>query len=264
MKLAILRSVLFILFFYSISYSQDRDSIIQLSPSIGDTMDYTEMKKVEFTFFERFNEFKQAVFYLRNDTSLIAKVTYIDEAGGEKDSTISFKSGTYGKLRASVRQTELEERKIIEESRKVILFLTNGINYGGTIESVTDDALTLIKPETEYDPSFLGTINKVKFKKNEISKVFVRGDSKVLSGLGYGFLTGVLVGALIGFSAGDDSGGIVSFTAGEKAMLGGGALGLVGGLVGLLVGLDSTKDEEEILITNDYDLLELEKYSMGK
>jgi hypothetical protein len=62
-----------------------------------------------------------------------------------------------------------------------------------------------------------------------------------VQGLGIGVGIGALTGALIGYSSGDDecsedSWCILQFTAGEKAVLAGIALGGLGGLVGLVVG----------------------------
>ena len=51
-------------------------------------------------------------------------------------------------------------------------------------------------------------------------------------GLGIGALTGVVVG----FASGDDDGGWFAFTAQEKAVIGGVALGAVGGVAGFVAG----------------------------
>lgn len=57
-----------------------------------------------------------------------------------------------------------------------------------------------------------------------------------LRGLGIGFAVGAVSGAVLGFADGDDSAGIISFTAEEKAMAGGLFFGAVGGLLGAGIG----------------------------
>ena len=254
MKLAILRLTLFVLFFYSTSYSQDRDSVIQLSSSIGDAMDYAEMKKFNFNFFERLNEFQHAVFYLRNDTLLVAKAIYLD-TWNKADSTIIFKSGSYGKYRASIRQTELEEVKKIMDSRRVNVFSKKELFSEVVIESADEELLTLIIPEIKYDENKFPIINRTRIYKNDIKKVIVLGNSNILSGLGYGFAAGFAIGALAGSSSNNLEGVFV---------ITGAIIGAGGALVGLIIGAATTDYEEDILITDDYDLRELEKYSFGK
>jgi hypothetical protein len=55
-------------------------------------------------------------------------------------------------------------------------------------------------------------------------------------GLGLGLLIGGGTGIVLGLADGDDDPGIVSFTAGEKAMMGGLFLGGLGGIAGLITG----------------------------
>jgi hypothetical protein len=57
-------------------------------------------------------------------------------------------------------------------------------------------------------------------------------------GWGIGFVTGAATGALLGFASGDDPPGtFLPFTAGEKAVFVGAALGITGSALGALIGL---------------------------
>lgn len=67
-----------------------------------------------------------------------------------------------------------------------------------------------------------------------------RGRS-ALRGFGIGLLTGAVIGGIIGFADGDDPAGWFSFTAEEKALLFGGALGVAGGTLGGVIGLASPR-----------------------
>ncbi len=254
MKTSFLLLLVAMLILSSFSFSQDRDSLVQFSPSIGDTMDYAEMKKVNFNFFERLNEFQQAVFYLRNDTILVAKAVYLDTLGDKADSTIIFKSESYGKLRASIRQTELEEVSKILDGRRVNIFSKNGLLSDVVIGSADEELLTLIIPEIKYDENKFPIINRIRISKNDIDGVIVLGSSNIVSGLGYGFAAGFVIGALAGSSSKMEGLFVVS----------GAIIGAGGALVGLIIGAASSDYEENILITDDYDLRELEKYAVGK
>lgn len=78
-------------------------------------------------------------------------------------------------------------------------------------------------------------------------EVATRRSRRLLRGMGYGFLTGVVIGASIGLGAGDDQRdhnlGTLEFSAGEKAVGFGTLLGGVGLVVGGLVGLGDGRTE---------------------
>ena len=79
--------------------------------------------------------------------------------------------------------------------------------------------------------------------------------------MGWGFLSGAVIGGLIGFASGDDEGGFVSFSKEEKALGGGVALGLVGGLIGLIAGIFSSTNDETIKSDTQIALLQLKDYA---
>jgi hypothetical protein len=81
----------------------------------------------------------------------------------------------------------------------------------------------------------------------DIKTIKIIKKSRALSGLGIGILIGGGVGACLGFALGDDPPHIVSFTAGQKALVLGGALGVAGGLIGLIAG-SSTGTNQTIQI----------------
>jgi hypothetical protein len=57
-----------------------------------------------------------------------------------------------------------------------------------------------------------------------------------LRGMGIGLLVGAAGGAAVGLAAGDDPPGLISFSAGDKAALGGVAFGVLGSLIGAIAG----------------------------
>jgi len=75
-------------------------------------------------------------------------------------------------------------------------------------------------------------------------------------GAGIGFLIGGGTGALIGLMSGDDPPGFMSFSAGEKAVVLGGALGLLGTLIGVIGGASNPGQRWEALPTGTFTRVE--------
>jgi len=72
----------------------------------------------------------------------------------------------------------------------------------------------------------VSNINEMKFRKK----------GKFGKGVLYGTLIGVSIGVILGYASGDDNGGIISFTAGEKATFLGIFFSLPGAIIGGIVG----------------------------
>jgi len=239
---------------------QDRDSLIQLSESLGDTIDYNEMQAFNILNLKDFKGFHQLVLFVRNDTTLAAVISYEDEAGSLEDSTLLYNVRALANLRASFRQAKIESVKNFEKRSGVIITNKHGINYKGVIESINENELTLAQRTPGTNDHSIPDFTLKTFHKDEIGSVFIEGESKVLSGLGYGGLAGFLTGALIGLASGDDDPGILKFSAGAKALIGGVALGVIGSAVGLVAGLISSTDDSVITIDSDDNFRSLDKY----
>jgi hypothetical protein len=100
----------------------------------------------------------------------------------------------------------------------------------GTVKEATDEALVV---QFEF-PRRVGTVDRSEIGKMDVS---IQREQKVLKSAGVGLLLGAGAGAMLGLASGDDQGTFLAFTAEEKALMGGAALGLTGVVVGLIVGL---------------------------
>ena len=100
----------------------------------------------------------------------------------------------------------------------------------GTVQEATDEALLV---QFEY-PARTETVDRSEIAAMDVS---TPGQRKVLKSVGVGFLVGALSGAFIGLASGDDEDSFISFSAEEKAAIGGVMLGLTGAATGLIVGL---------------------------
>ncbi len=114
-----------------------------------------------------------------------------------------------------------------------------------------------------------GSYEKVIVSFDEMKSIRIVKKSGFLKGIGLGFLTGGATGMLLGFAGGDDAPGWFSMTAGEKAALGGLALGVlgtgIGGLCGAVSGIDESIELSRLSENDKADVLsKLQKKSRFK
>lgn len=113
--------------------------------------------------------------------------------------------------------------------------LWDGSRVEGELITVKKTSLLLKDSDSWLDVNIeIGNVESIKVFKS----------SKALKMAGIGFLTGAGVGALMGFSGGDDNSGIISFTAGQKALIFGIFLGVIFGLLGAISGATQGIDQK--------------------
>jgi len=247
--------------FSVITFAQIRDSLIQLTESLGDTISYNEMQQLNILNLNDFKGFQQLVFYVRNDTTLAAVISYEDEAGNLKDSTLLYKASTLGNLRAVLRLTEIELAEKFEKQSVVVITDRNEITYNGVIESLMNDELIFVHRTTESYNNSTFIWKSRTFHKDEINSVFIEGESNVSSGMLYGSIIGFAAGAIVGAVTTPSSGSTLSNPA-ANALAGGIVVGAIGLLTGLAIGMANSSSDIIIQIDDAYDLYELNKYVM--
>ena len=170
---------------------------------------------------------------------------------------------------ATTMQVETQGHREAEGS-EVVLFLGDGEMLDGELLSVRDDGLLLGR---ENDLPLIGrwrSIRKNEFPLNitdvaivhyqEIQGMTIKGKSRVLEGAVLGAVLGGVAGVVVGFASGNDSPGILSFTAKEKAGMFGGAGAFLGLFVGGVHASLSTEDQK-ISSTPGYDFSQLKEYA---
>lgn len=128
-----------------------------------------------------------------------------------------------------------KERK---HGAQVLIQKNDGQTLKGELLAVKEDKLILM------DSVSLGGIS---VSVQDVMSVTIVKKSKFFQGLGLGFLTGGGTGVLLGFLSGDDPPGWFSWTAGQKALLGGLALGILGVPIGGIYGAAKGVDEKVYL-----------------
>jgi hypothetical protein len=246
--------------------SQEQDSLIEIYPGIGYSMDLDEMNETGLLNLKRFSTFVDAKYFIRDDSLLIVKVAYLDESSKTKDSVLLFNKSIVGNIRASIHQIKLDKAQNPDQYQQVTVMTNNGDHYYCVIEYADQNTLTILNKEFDYTSSALSETKRITLLKAEINKVMINGESYVMNGLLIGTLTGFLTGAIIGYADGDDppSQWLFHMTAGEKAIFSGIALGAIGMVAGLIVGLTATTYDEEIIVNEEYDLTELNEYAIYK
>lgn len=246
---------------------QERDSLIEIYPGIGYSMDFTEMYETGLLNFKKFTTFVEAKYFIRDDSLLVVKVAYHDESGNLKDSVLLYNASMVGNIRASCHQIKLDKAQNLDVNNNVVIITKNGDQFNCVIEVADENSVTILSKEFDYtSSSSLTEIKRITLLKADINKVRISGESYVMNGLLIGTLTGFLTGAIIGFADGDDppSQWLFHMTAGEKAILGSAALGAIGMVTGLVVGLSATTYDEEIIVNDEYDLTALNEYAIYK
>lgn len=236
-------------------FPQEKDSLIQLYPGFGDTLDHFDRNYFEI--FKNIEGFEYAVFYIRNDNQLISKVTYLVQ-GVTKDTIFIQGLFALDNARLDIEKTEMEKNENIKTLSYVIITTKNGQKLAGKLKIFSKDYLYLIEERNEVE----GTVNsRYKIKVTDVDSVFIMGESNALSSMGWGALSGFIAGGLLGFLSGGQSSGFIQMNAAETALSLGVVLGIIGGISGLIVGLVSSSDDEIIEVKSQYDVLKLKDYA---
>lgn len=261
MKTSFIKIILMTILFISITFSQSSYKLVQLTPELGDTIDAAEMKDAGILNLNLFKGFQRLVFYIKDDTTLVSKITYEKKDGRLADTTIFSEVGMLNNLRLSLRKRKLADLEALDNNKPLIITTKDGQVYSGVIANVDDSGLMLLSRKSlmESDSGY-NQVTKRYFEKSNLSTVFIEGKSEIGSGISTGALGGFVIGAIIGLASGDDTQGWIRFSAGQKALMAGIGLGVTGTLVGLILGLVSSSSDEEIIITDEYNLAALKKY----
>lgn len=240
------------------SFSQEQDSLIQLYPGIGDTLNIFDRNY--FKFYSQIDGFESAVYYIRDNEFLVSKVTYI-ENGIRADTTFVQPLSTLSTIRSRMKLLNIENHKKFESPGKAIITLKNGEKYNGELKMFSKDYLYLF---AEDNWVYSTKNERYKIKLADVNNIIIAGESKVLSSMGWGALIGLAVGGVIGFVGGattDDPSGLFQLSTEEGALFFGGFFGLIGGIVGLIVGLTSSTDDELIQYNSQEELIKLNDYA---
>jgi hypothetical protein len=255
--------------------AQVKDSLIQLTPQIGDNISLSERNYYDL--FPNIQGFEYATIYIRNDTVAVSRIIYQNENRKSEELIIRNNVVYIGNLRAYIRQIDndnlafqkrSEELKQIEKfggisqlTTLVTVTTKDGYDYKGWLWSVKEDSIFII-PDTISTKSTLDIVNNyLTFTSEDIQSVFIESEDNVGSGFG----TGALIGAGIGVLSGLLANAFFSEMGAEDnavgaALLGGLTFGLGGGFIGMIIGSATSGEDETVQINSAADMELLKEY----
>jgi hypothetical protein len=136
----------------------------------------------------------------------------------------AFTSNSYAKEKKHGAELEIQKK--------------DGQSVRGELLTVKDNSLLVMES---------GPLSGISVDISDVHKIKILKKSRLLKGLGFGLLIGGGSGALLGFLSGDDPSGWFSMTAGQKALAGGLAFGILGAPIGGIWGAIKGIDESIVL-----------------
>jgi len=237
-------------------HSQNRDSLIQIYPGIGDTIDL--FNRDFFNLYPDIEGFQQASLYVRDNNKLVSKLK-LNISNKIVDSSVVNFLAALNTVRKNISKLDEENNLKSRNEPDVIISLKDKRLVKGQLIMFSKDNLYL-KSENE-DPNTLSTSTDLKIPNLSVSEINIVGQNNTWSSAGMGALVGLLLGGIIGFAGGDDESGLVQFSSEEKALGLGLTFGILGGLIGLITGSGSSTDDYIIHYNSKMDLLKLKDYS---
>ena len=252
------------LIFSTIIFSQGVDSLIQIYPGIGDIVDSFTSNYIGL--FPEIEDFNYAVFYVRNNESLITKI-YTSPSDSSNEIIQIRKLSSIDSLQYIIRQIDLINTQLLNEQRDFSLFTNEGNYIEGEIEMFDENYIYVIAEGVRAD--HLGRM-KYKIPVKDISEINLEGSSNVLLGMCIGGVAGAVIGLVVANSiknsaetkeansvsnAADNCGS--SLGAGLAGASAFAAITLGGFLVGTLIGVTTSEDDEVFNFYNEKDVLKL-------
>ena len=236
--------------------AQMRDSLIQLTPQIGDTISLSERNYYDL--FPNIQRFEYAMIYIRDDTIAVSRITYLSEYGESVDTAFTKNVNYIGNLRAYTRQLDNEE---LVDSKSVIVTTRDGVVIKGMLKSINQNYIIII-PDLLDDNKITGVNdNSMTLTSDKTQSIFIEGESYAFKGWILGTLIGAALGVGIGFTTEDDpSEQLFSYTKEEKVIGLGLLLGGLGGTIGLVAGILSSTEDKTIEVDEVNGFVELEEY----
>lgn len=238
------------------SLAQESDSLIQLYPGMGDTLDFIDREIFEL--YRDFDDYKYAQLYLRDNKLFVSKI--YSKYGKVRDKVLVEDISEFEDSQMKLYQIILDNEKKFQSPLNASVFIDNGHNYNGKLEMFSKKFL-YFNSEMDY---LTGDSSPFKFK-TQLQKVdSLRIQAKkpnLLPYIGYGALGGAAIGAVIGVYWANNYENL--YEDHDKYLIG--ISSLVGAVIGVFVGyiINTTAPLEFITIrfTSPNDILKLKDYS---
>ncbi|MBT8379103.1 MAG: glycine zipper family protein [Ignavibacteria bacterium] len=249
----IIYAILNLTIFSSSLFSQDKDSLIQLYPGLGDTID--QFDRNYFELFQNIDGFNSAVFYTRNNEQVISKVSYLKNEE-LKDTVIAQPLSKLESIRTMVELIDWQSNKRVEYAEEFVLVTKDSSIYEAELVMFSRSHLYFDSDINYITDDYLNWKFKVPIE--SVENLSLAG-STAWSSAGWGAGIGLLLGTGAAGAVSGGSSNIVSSSAvGGASMI---LFGLVGGVIGLVLGIASESEDTVFNINSQEDLIQLKKYA---
>lgn|GEM_PF-1553362 len=175
---------------------------------------------------------------------LINKIEIEEYSSGEKPAYELYSqmmNDDFASARSEQSTNRLESDRRSKRGVQMSIATRGGELHAGQFLYATDSLLLLWQGTQPFNDTSVRTWTLV-LQAPDISRITIIRDGNFWSGFGTGALIGGSVGVVVGLASGNDPPGILSLTAGQKALLLGVGLatpfGLFGGIFGAIQGVD--------------------------
>jgi hypothetical protein len=249
------------IFLNGVVFSQQVDSLIQLHPAIGDTL--TLFDRTYFGLFPEFKDFDYAIFYIRNDETLVTRILSSPD-DTTKETIQSQNISSLDSINRIIREIATFNYQQRNELKDIYLETKNGNWIEGQLEMFDSEYIYIYSSNVTAD--HIGRMS-YRIPVSDIHQLTLKGSSNLFLGLCIGGGAGGLIGALA-YTAIKKDNPNKSFNtctadlnnaANATAALVGITLG--GFLIGTLVGASTSTDDNVIFFDTDMDVLKLKGHT---
>ena len=202
-------------------HPQQRDSLIQIYPGLGDTIDLFDREF--FNLYPNVEGFQEVSLFLRDNDKIVSKLK-LKISNKIADSIVVNSLMALKMVRLSIAKLDDENNK--KPELEAIINLKDEKSIEEQLVMFSKNDLYLISENNVG--SEISQSNALKIPALNVNEINILGQNKTWSHAGWGALVGLAIGGILGFASGDDETGLVQFQSEEKAL----GLGLVFGIIG--------------------------------
>lgn len=241
--------------------SQKVDSLIQVYPGIGDTLNF--FNRTYIGLYPEVKNFNYAVFYIRDNDSLVTNIYSSTE-----DSTIELvriqNKSSLDSISSIIYAIDFINKQLLLNTNDIYLLTKSGTWLEGQLEMFDSKYIYVFANNVTAD--HIGYM-RYRIPVSEINQLTIEGTSNTLAGMCIGSAAGGVIGAITyaAIRKNDNSNSLKNCTsnfnnaAEASAACVGIALG--GFLIGTLIGSSQSTDDRDIIFDTEMDVLKLSSYS---
>ena len=249
------------LIFSTIIFSQGVDSLIQIYPGIGDTLNF--FNRTYIGLFPEVKNFNYAVFYIRNNDSLVTKIYSLTEDSTMELVRIQNKS-SLDSIRSIIYAIDFINKQLRLNTNDIYLITKDGNWIEGQLEMFDSKYIYVFANNVTAD--HIGNM-RYRIPVSEINQLTIEGISNTLMGMCIGSAAGGVIGAITyaAIRKNDNDNSLKSCTSNfnNAAEAGAACVGIAlgGFLIGTLIGSSQSTDDRDIIFDTEMDVLKLSSYS---